>query len=524
MGIDRPFLEADARAIWARYCGFLDLSLPDFMAIQEQMLRDQLAIVAGSPLLARFLPRAPGSMDEFRRTTPLTTWEDYQAVLGERREDALPVKPVAWAMTSGRNGTPKWIPYTAAFLDELAATSLAVVILACARYRGDVRARPGLRVLLNLPSPPYMTGLLMELLGPRFGAEIIPPPDTYRDADFQTKIKAGFAIALERGVDLLSSMTSVLIRMGESFTDGSGQIPVGTLLRRPRILARVAGGWLRATLAGRSMLPRDLWPLKGLACYGLDTSIYRERLVHYWGCEPFESYGSTETGVLAASSWRKRDLTFLPRTGFLEFLPFGAPGTAVDPASAVTLDRVKPGERYEVVVTGFHGLPLLRYRLGDVVRFTAADDSDAGIRLPQAVFESRISDLIEIAGFARIDEKTFTRAIVESGVPVEDWSLRKEIEDGRPVLRLYAEFRCACDAAEATRRVRSRLCDLNKDYRDLERMLGVEPLQIVPLAPGSFSRYYESRRSAGLHLAHLKPPRMNASDEAIAALGGTGSR
>jgi hypothetical protein len=522
MGIERPFLESDARAIWARYCGFLDLSVPDFMAIQEQMLSDQLAMVAGSPLLARLLPRIPGSTDEFRRTTPLTTWEDYEAVLGERREDALPVKPVAWAMTSGRNGTPKWIPYTAAFLDELASTSLAVVILACARYRGEVRVRPGLRVLLNLPSPPYMTGLLMELLGPRFGAEIIPPPDRYRDADFQTKIKAGFAIALKRGVDLLSSMTSVLIRMGESFTEGSGQIPVGTLLRRPRILARVAGAWLRATLAGRSVLPRDLWPLKGLACYGLDTSIYRERLVHYWGCEPFESYGSTETGVLAVSSWRKRDLTFLPRTGFLEFLPFGPPGTAADPASAVTLDQVKPGESYEVVVTGFHGLPMLRYRLGDVVRFTAVDDSEAGIRLPQAVFESRISDLIEIAGFVRFDEKAFTRAIVESGVPIEDWSLRKEIRDGQPVLRLYTEFQGERDAAEATERIRSRLCDLNKDYRDLETMLRTKPLEIVRLASGSFNRYYEARRKAGLHLAHLKPPRMNASDEAIAALRGTG--
>jgi hypothetical protein len=524
MAIDRPFLEGDARAVWAKYCGFLDLSLPDFMAIQEQMLRDQLAAVAGSPILGQLLPRAPGSTEEFRQTTPLSTWEDYEAALGERREDVLPVKPAAWAMTSGRSGVPKWIPYTAGFLDELAATSLAVVILACARFRGEVRARPGLRVLVNLPSPPYMTGLLMELLGPRFGAVIIPPPDRYRDADFQTKIKEGFRIALEGGVDLLSSMTSVLIRMGESFAEGSGQIKIGALLRRPRVLARMAAGWLRAARARRPMLPRDLWPLKGLACYGLDTQIYRERLLHYWGCEPFESYGSTETGVLAISSWRKRDLTFLPRAGFLEFLPFGRPGDAVDPASAVTLDRVEPGKSYEVVVTGFHGLPLVRYRLGDVVRFTAAGDPEAGIRLPQAVFESRISDLIEIAGFARIDEKTMTRAVVESGAAIADWSLRKEAREGRPVLRLYTEFRGGDGAAVAGERIRARLRELNKDYRDLEDMLRTQPLEVVPLAPGSFDRYYQARKNAGLHLAHLKPPRMNASDEAIASLVGTGER
>jgi hypothetical protein len=283
----------------------------------------------------------------------------------------------------------------------------------------------------------------------------------------------------------------------------------------------MAAGWLRAARAGRPMLPRDLWPLKGLACYGLDTGIYREKLVHYWGCEPFESYGSTETGVLAVSSWRKRDLTFMPRAGYLEFLPLGRPGETVDPAGAVTLDGVEPGRSYEVIVTGFHGLPLVRYRLGDVVRFSSAGDPEAGIRLPQAVFEARITDLIEIAGFARMDEKTVTRAVVESGAAIEDWSLRKEARDGRPVLRLYAEFRGGDGAADAAEGIHGRLLELNKDYRDLQDMLHARPLEIVTLAKGSFARYYEARRKEGLHLAHLKPPRMNASDAAIAALRGS---
>lgn len=70
-------------------------------------------------------------------------------------------------------------------------------------------------------------------------------------------------------------------------------------------------------------------------------------------------------------------------------------------------------------------MPFLRYRIGDLIRVVSLEDEEAGIKLPQIIFESRADDLIDIAGFTRIDEKTMIQAVINTGIKFEDWSARK---------------------------------------------------------------------------------------------------
>ena len=100
--------------VWRKYCGFLDLSLEEFMEIQSRLLMEQLQLV-GSSKLGRILMRddLPQTVEGFRQRVPLTTYRDYASYLNEQREDMLAEKPVAWAHTSGRSGSYKWAPYTA---------------------------------------------------------------------------------------------------------------------------------------------------------------------------------------------------------------------------------------------------------------------------------------------------------------------------------------------------------------------------------------------------------------------------
>ena len=58
----------------------------------------------------------------------------------------------------------------------------------------------------------------------------------------------------------------------------------------------MARALLRSRLAGRPMLPKDLWPVKGAICGGTDTELYREIIADYWGVIPYEVYASTEAG------------------------------------------------------------------------------------------------------------------------------------------------------------------------------------------------------------------------------------
>jgi hypothetical protein len=156
-------------------------------------------------------------------------------------------------------------------------------------------------------------------------------------------------------------------------------------------------------------LPKDLWPVKALIGWGLDTSVYRDLVYQYWGAYPYEFHACSEAGIIAVQSWTRRDMTFLPHANFYEFIPesewlksrediFYEPHT-------VLLSEVKPGERYEIVISSFCGMPFMRYRLGHLVRITALEDADAEIYLPQMVFEAREDHLIDIVGLLKPGDK-----------------------------------------------------------------------------------------------------------------------
>ena len=80
---------------WQRYCGFLDLGIEEFMAIQERLLLEQLQLLADCELGRKlFGGEVPLTVSEFRRVAPITVYQDYVPYLTEQREDMLPVKPV----------------------------------------------------------------------------------------------------------------------------------------------------------------------------------------------------------------------------------------------------------------------------------------------------------------------------------------------------------------------------------------------------------------------------------------------
>ena len=105
--------------LWQMGCGFIDLNLEQFMAIQKRLLLEQIELLNNCELGRKLMRGAmPETVEEFREQVPLTTYTDYCPELLERREDVLPVKPVMWMHTSGRSveysagksTTVKWVP------------------------------------------------------------------------------------------------------------------------------------------------------------------------------------------------------------------------------------------------------------------------------------------------------------------------------------------------------------------------------------------------------------------------------
>lgn len=126
--------QGKTKELWERCCGYVDLNMDQFMAIQHQLLLEQIELLKKCELGNKVMRGAqPGTVEEFRSQVPITTYSDYAPYLIEKREDVLPEQPLRWQWTSGRSGEypHKWAPITRRMYDEIGDLTLGVFILGC---------------------------------------------------------------------------------------------------------------------------------------------------------------------------------------------------------------------------------------------------------------------------------------------------------------------------------------------------------------------------------------------------------
>ena len=79
-------------------------------------------------------------------------------------------------------------------------------------------------------------------------------------------------------------------------------------------------GVIKSKLAGRTMLPKDIWTLKGVVAGGTDTTVFSGKIKEMWGRYPLNIYACTEASLVATQTWDYEGMTFLPHLNFLEFI------------------------------------------------------------------------------------------------------------------------------------------------------------------------------------------------------------
>ncbi len=507
--------------LWQRCCGFIDLSLEDFMKIQQRLLLEQLELLKKCELGRYVMNGAdPHTVEEFRERVPLTTYADYAPYLLKRRMDVLPKKPILWQCTSGKSGEYpyRWAPVTARQLDEIEPLLFALLFFSTCKQRKEVAFRERDKLLYGMAPPPYVSGTMARTF-PYELFDILPPLDEAEKMSFEERMQQGFELALSEGLDLCLTMSSVAVAIGDRFSQRGKKTNIRALLKRPRALFRLAKGLVKSKLARRPLLPKDIWSLKGLITFGIDGSVYREKIKEMWGRYPLDFHGSTEAGLIAMQTWDYQGMTFIPHLNLFEFIPEEESIKSwQDPTyqpSTLLLDEVKPGN-YELVITSFHGGPFIRYRLGHLIKITSLRNEQLDIDIPQMLFLSRIDDQIDIAGFTRLSEKVIWQAIENTGLAYEDWTARKEVKD-KPVLHLYVELKENGYVApeQVAVAVHDELKKLDTPYTELESFTGLRPLEITLLPKNAFRLYKQRQQGAGADLAHLKPPHINPSDATV---------
>lgn len=493
------FHNRDCGDLWRRYCGFLDLTTQEFMQIQEHLLKEQLELVADSGLGKTIMNGCkPRTIDELRRFVRLTTYQDYAPHLGAQQEDCLAAASFSWIQTSAPGGVFKRIPWSSRFQAAQGRNIIAALILASGPKKQEVRVAPGFTVFTILPAVPFASACIASGLAKEFPMTIIPPLDSSSRMPFRRRVDEGLRLAIGAHVDYVVSMTSSLLKIGErmdelwkhgTFAPKSGSPPAKLLWKQAR---RRLGHQPHLT-------PGEVWSVKGVIGWGVDSDVFAEKIERQWGRPLFRMYASSEGGIMAMQQAIKGPMALLPDSVFFEFLPEDE--LRRGGSRTVLANELEDGKAYEPVLTSFYGMPLLRYRQGDLLRVqkTSAD------AMPRMLFQGRADDVIDLFGIARLNGDTVSRALELVSLDHGEWCLHKEYEASGTILRLYVELGEATGAPEMKKLFHQALGTLDEHYREAVATMACDPVAVTALPKGTFQRLCNGA-DGGAGRARMNPP------------------
>lgn len=515
-----------SKEIWDEYCGFLDLSMDDYMMIQYRLLDEQIEMFSKCGLGQQIMKgQRPKNVDEFRRMVPLTKYEDYAEVLLNKRNSMLPAEPVVWLETTWESGShpKKLAPYSREMLDSYSTNILAAMILSTSTQKGRFRVNSGDKVLYGLAPLPYATGLFPLLIEPEIDINFMPSLKEAKNMSFGEQNKAGFSAAVKSGIDQFFGMSSVvytITRNFERFTS-SGSISLSKLIGiKPSMLYKYLKAKYVCKRDNRPMKPKDLFDLHGFVCVGTDTALFKHELEEAWGRCPLEIHGGTEPSCIGTETWSRNGLVFFPDNAFYEFIPKEEMlRNEADPSyvpKTYLMNEVQANQEYEIVLTIFKGGAFMRYRPGDMYRCLRTVNERDGLMLPQFEYIDRVPSVIDIAGFTRITERSISKVLQLSGLPVGDWFALKEY-DGDKISFMHFYVEIDIDTPEAAVLDEQLIRDhfsiyfkhYDHDYNDLKRLLGVEPLMVTILPIGSLENY---KKRYGKPMRKINPPAQDVID------------
>lgn len=491
--------------IWQKYCGFLELDVKQFMEIQNRLLMEQIELMSKCNLGRNLMKGIkPMTVDEFREFVPLTTYEDYADTLLAKSEHDLPAKPAFWIETTWEGGTHpiKLAPYTESMIAEFTNTFIACILLATSNKKGSFSLSRNDRFLCGTAPLPYLTGLIPYGLKKELDLQFLPPLKEAESMSFSERNKRGFKLGMRQGIDFFVGVSSVLVKISESFVNASGSTNQAKEFFKstPEMAWRLIKAWYKRKIKKQPVLPKDLWKVKGLICGGTDSAVFKDRIEYFWGVRPLEVYSGTEFTAAGTETWAKNGLTFLPDVNFLEFIPEQESIKSMDnplyTPKTVLLDELVPGERYEFVPTNFKGGVFMRYRVGDIIECLSLSDRDNDIKIPQFRYIDRITKIIDIAGFTRITADTIIESIKRSGLKVTEWVACKELdeEENQPKIHIYLEMEgTGLSKKNIHDHISANLKEVDPDYKALGALLGMDPLRLTLLHPGTFSEYKRLR-------------------------------
>lgn len=510
--------------LWQEYCGFLDLDIDTYMTIQNRLMLEQISLWSQCELGKQMLNgKRPETIAEFRKWMPLSTYGDYADVLLQKRGEMLPDQPVLWIQTTWEGGKQpiKVAPYTKSMLDTYRNNTMACLMLSTSNEKGKFDVRATDKILYGLAPLPYATGLLPLVLNEEIGIEFLPSVREAEKMTFSERNNKGFKLGLRKNIDYFFGLGSVtyfvslsLASMGKTSSQTvSSDTKSSAMKYSLPMLGKVVLAKYRCKKENRDLKPKDLFKLKGFMVAGTDNDCYKDDLEDLWGIRPMEIFAGTEPTCIGTETWTRDGMYFFPDACFYEFIPEDEMNRSFEEQDyqpkTYLMDEVISGEKYELVISVFKGGAFMRYRVGDVYRCIGLKNEEDKSRIPRFKYIDRIPTIIDIAGFTRISEYSIQTAIDLSGLEIKEWVGIKEYnKNNRPFLHMYIEIKSSSLIGRGLGKeiLKEHLTVYFKyvdhDYKDLKRILGMDPLEITIVKCGTFEEYY---KQTGKRMRRINP-------------------
>ncbi|NHJ84444.1 MAG: phenylacetate--CoA ligase family protein [Asgard group archaeon] len=388
------------------------------------------------------------------------TWENYAI------EDIILTKSVAlWFTTSGSMGNKKWMGWTyndvSSSKEELGRSVLSI-------FTQEDRI-----MAILLPSP-FISGTIPYRILESTGSmgtpieQIIMSPDTVEDS---------FRLLMRRQPTGFICTPSFALRLAEEINRNA-----------PRILDRMAKEQKSAKLKIASVVtklttvkPKQVFKNLRIGIFTSESlGPYRKAIEDLYGLEAFDLYGFTEGFGAGLECKEHKGLHFPSLNSVLEIIPQEElDKEAKDPSyhpETILLPDAKKGLKGELVVTDFkEAIPLIRYRVNDLVEVLDIDECSCGRNSPKMKVLGRSDDIINL-GVIRFSTIIFDNLLQRDDFKngkVDFWDLYITRDGFKPKLTLTIQIKEVSNEEQFKKELFESLCssDIFKRGYDNELFL-----------------------------------------------------
>ena len=476
------------------------------------------------------------SLSDYRKFVPPSAYEDYAEAL-ERVKNGEPnvltsAKVLGFSRTSGSSGVPKYIPATDASLQAYVryTWTRALALGANQLKRQGKRYKPGRGVFLspatNETLPNGLPCSNIAEIGARqygrFYPYILTVPtknlfdmhdgdyvyNIYRFALADEDVSFIFSVFLTVNVSQLAYLREHWELIVDDITNGVISESVDL---KPEVRAELQhyirplperGAYLRKQFEQGfdETLFKRIWPNLTVIC-GIGNASFKSAAEYVKSFAKgvsfdYSIYGASEGLVAAVTELESTDMQLLTDSCFYEFVQAGE-----ENEEFLTLDQLKVGEKYEILITTSAGL--YRYRLKDVIEVKGFNG-----QCPLISFVRRKGQLFNVAGekFSAEDARTSVEQFEKAhGVRLDNWLF---YQDESVLPNRYAfvtDCELPADADACIDELETYMGQSNKRYESQRAKAFIGRLTVQQLQPGTHAAWAQRCVDAGASASQIKP-------------------